>query len=45
MNNELDSDGNAISVLEKFFGEKERKRTLWEKYFCCKKKKKKPTYT
>ena len=37
---EVDSDGNMISMLEAFLGEKERKRTFWEKYFLCKLKKK-----
>tara|TARA_R110002153_G_scaffold265213_2_gene427641 strand:+ start:473 stop:607 length:135 start_codon:yes stop_codon:yes gene_type:complete len=31
----MDSDGNAISVLEEALGEKRPARSIWEKYFCC----------
>ena len=31
----MDSDGNAISVLEEALGEKRKARTFWEKYCSC----------
>lgn len=31
----MDSDGNAISVLEEALGEKRPARSIWEKYICC----------
>jgi len=35
MNGDLDSDGNAISVLEKLLEKKKPARIWWKKYFCC----------
>jgi hypothetical protein len=35
MNGDLDSDGNAISVLEKLLENKKPARIWWKKYFCC----------
>jgi len=35
MYSNMDSDGNTLSVIEELLGERVRRRTFFQKYFCC----------
>lgn len=35
MNDLLDSNGDCYSILEEHLGEKQLKRSFFQKYFCC----------